>query len=49
MQQLSGLDTLFLRLEAGPTYLHVGPVMICAPPASAQGTVLPEVFYGMQK
>jgi len=37
MQQLSGLDTLFLRLESGPTYLHVGPVMIYAPPASAKG------------
>jgi len=37
MQQLSGLDTLFLRLESGNTYLHVGPVMLYAPPPSGEG------------
>lgn len=33
MQQLSGLDTLFARLEGGNSYLHVGPVMVYSPPA----------------
>lgn len=33
MQQLSGLDTLFLRCELGNTYLHIGPVMVYTPPA----------------
>ena len=37
MQQLSGLDTLFLRFEVGNTYLHIGPVMFYAPPATGKG------------
>lgn len=37
MQQLSGLDTLFLRLDAGHAHLHVGPVMIYTPPESGKG------------
>jgi WS/DGAT/MGAT family acyltransferase len=45
MQQLTGLDTLFLRLETGNTYLHVGPVMIYAPPESGGGAPdFPEVL-----
>ncbi len=37
MQQLSGLDALFLRLERGNTYMHVGPLMIYAPPKGGKG------------
>ncbi len=33
MQQLSGLDSLFLRCEVGNTYLHIGPVMVYTVPA----------------
>ena len=33
MQQLSGLDSVFLRAELGNTYLHIGPVMVYTPAA----------------
>jgi WS/DGAT/MGAT family acyltransferase len=37
MQQLSGLDTLFVRCDVGNSHLHVGPVMIYVPPTPGNG------------
>jgi WS/DGAT/MGAT family acyltransferase len=37
MQQLSGLDALFVRCEVGNTYLHIGPVLIYSPSSKSQG------------
>jgi diacylglycerol O-acyltransferase len=35
MQQLSGLDALFLHIEQANIYMHIGPVMVYAPAAGA--------------
>jgi diacylglycerol O-acyltransferase len=36
MQQLSGLDALFLHMEQANIYMHIGPVMVYAPGAGSR-------------
>jgi len=40
MQQLSGLDALFVRCEVGNNHLHIGPVMLYAP--AGKGKTAPD-------
>jgi len=39
IQQLSGMDSLFVRCELGNTYLHIGPLLIYSP--STRGGAAP--------
>jgi hypothetical protein len=38
MQQLSGLDALFLHIERANIYMNIGPVMVYAPQGRSGGT-----------
>lgn len=37
MQQLSAIDSLFLHVERGNAYMHIGPVMLYEPPRRERG------------
>ena len=37
MQQLSAIDSLFLHVERGNAYMHIGPVMLYEPPRAERG------------
>ena len=37
MQQLSGMDAMFVRCELGNNFLHVGPVLIYTPAKAGRG------------
>jgi WS/DGAT/MGAT family acyltransferase len=49
MQQLSGLDALFLHLEQANTYMNIGPVMVYAPPRRGRGAGLGDNFQAVYK